>query len=435
MDNSPKFQWGRYLIADEMGLGKSYESLLWVCKHEEFPCVIVCPATLKYNWQDEIRTHFGVRALVLEGRDTSKQEQFLASHRFIILNFQILEAWLKPLRRLRPATLILDECQQICNRSTQSYANFMKLSRRCKNFIALSGTPLLNAPAELWPVLNILRPDKWPGFWTFAIKHCDPRRNRATGRMEFKGARKLDVLFKKMRKYVMIRRRKTDVLDLPPKIRHVIPLPLEANSEYKKAELNFAGWLKQNKGIWAVVQGKQAMNNRKLMVWRQLVIKAKMKSVIKWVENWLAENDEKLVIMFCHTEPIEIMMRKFKDIAVRVDGNTPTGRVRQDLVKKFQRDEKCRLFVGNMAAAGVGLTLTAAANLAFAEFPWTPAVIKQVEDRCHRISQERQVNIYYLVAHKTVEQKVAKKIASKDSVLNEVLDGGENEQWNVDEMM
>lgn len=117
---------GDALLADEMGLGKSFTSLLWAVENEQWPVVIVCPAALKYNWQNEIRQHFGARSLVLEGRNTSEQKHLIPNYKFIILNFQILEAWLPILRKLRPTTLILDECQSIANRKSQAYHNFGK---------------------------------------------------------------------------------------------------------------------------------------------------------------------------------------------------------------------------------------------------------------------------------------------------------------------
>jgi SWI/SNF-related matrix-associated actin-dependent regulator 1 of chromatin subfamily A len=423
---------GDALIGDEMGLGKTFTSLLWAVENEEWPVVIVCPAHLKYNWQEEIKLHFGARSLVLEGRNTSVQKHFIPNYKFVIINFQILEAWLPILRKLRPRTLILDECQSISNRESQSYHNFCRLRSRAANFLALSGTPLLNRAAEMWAVLNLLRPDVWPSFFTYAVKHCEPKRER--GKMTYRGSRNLDQLHQEMKKYCMIRRLKSDVLDLPPKVRHVVPLPMTANSDYREAEVNFKRWIEKHKGKSSLVKAVKSLSLAKMSHYRQLCIEAKMPSVIKWVENFLSETDEKLILMFTHTAPIEQMMLKFKKIAVRVDGKI-TGRLRQAAVKEFQNSETCRLFVGNTKAAGSGLTLTAAHHLAFCEFPWTPGETKQVEDRAHRISQTETTFIYYLVANGSVEEKMAKTIAKKDDILNKVLDDGRNEQWKVDELI
>ena len=423
---------GDALLADEMGLGKSLTSLAWSVKYKQFPILILCPAALKYNWQEEIRHHFGERSLVLEGRTIDVQEQYAKKANFIILNFQILAAWLLVLKKIKPTTLILDECQSISNRESQSYQNFTSLRESCHNLIALSGTPLTNRPSELWPILNALRPDIWPSFFTYAVEHCEPRRER--GRMVYKGARNLPHLHRKAKKYCMIRRLKTDVLNLPPKVRSVVPLPISSSSEYRNAETDFKKWLTQNKGISALIKSKKAYQLSKMMQYRQLVIEAKMNSIIKWVENFLEETDEKLVLMFCHTDPIVKMMKHFKKVAVRVDGHV-TGMKRHAAVREFQVDGRCRLFIGNVKAAGVGLTLTAANHLAYCELPWTPGDVKQGEDRIHRISQTDTCFIYYLVANGSIEEQVAKMIAKKDDILNTVLDKGRNEKWEVSDLL
>lgn len=423
---------GDVLLGDEMGLGKSLTSLAWSVQYKQLPAVIICPASLKYNWQEEIRHHFGARSLVLEGRNTSIQKHFLHKHNFIILNFQILEAWLPLLCKMRPTTLILDECQAISNRESQQYHNFCRLRSRCHNFLALSGTPLTNRLAELWPVLNLLRPDIWPSFFTYAVEHCEPKRER--GRMTYRGSRNADKLHKKAKKYCMIRRLKKDVLDLPPKIRQVVPLPIEANSEYREAEKDFRKWMEKAKGKSSLLRAVKGLSVVKTNHYRQLCMKAKMGSVMKWVENFLAESDEKLVLLFTHTEPINQMMEKYKKIAVRVDGKI-TGQLRQAAVKEFQNLKGRRLFIGNVLAAGVGVTLTAAHHLAYCEFPWTPGATKQGEDRVYRIGQTETTFIYYLVAQGSVEEKMAKIIAKKDDILNQVLDNGKNEKWEVEELI
>lgn len=129
------------------------------------------------------------------------------------------------------------------------------------------------------------------------------------------------------------------------------------------------------------------------------------------------------------------MMKRFGKIAVRVDGKVTDKKLRSLSVRRFQKDPSCRLFVGNSRAAGVGLTLTKARTLLLAEIGWTPGEIRQVEDRVHRISQEEAVRIIYLVAKGSVEEKVAKIVATKDNVLNKVLDGGKQDRWQVHRLL
>lgn len=252
--------------------------------------------------------------------------------------------------------------------------------------------------------------------------------------MEYNGSRNLDKLHKKAKKYCMIRRLKKDVLNLPPKVREVVPLPISAGSEYTNAERDFKKWYRKNKGLSAFVKASKSLSIVKTNHYRQLCVEAKMDSILKWVENFLNESDEKLVLMFSHTEPIHQVMKKFGKIAVKINGEI-TGVKRQAAVDKFKKDAKCRLAVCNTVAAGVGLTLTVAHHLAFCEFPWTPGAVKQAEDRIHRMTQTSTSFIYYLVARGSVEEKIAKLIAKKDDTLNAILDDGKNDRWQVDKLM
>ena len=115
-------------------------------------------------------------------------------------------------------------------------------------------------------------------------------------------------------------------------------------------------------------------------------------------------------------------MKEFKDIAAKVDGSV-TGVNRDKAVQAFQNDDKIRLFIGNINAAGVGLTLTAASNVVFIELPWSPAILEQAEDRCHRIWQKDTVNIYDLLGVDTIEEKIAKMLDNKRKILDTVLNG------------
>ena len=131
-----------------------------------------------------------------------------------------------------------------------------------------------------------------------------------------------------------------------------------------------------------------------------------------------------------HKFVIDALMQEFAGIAVKVDGSV-TGINRQKAVDEFQTNKDVKLFIGNIKAAGVGITLTAASNVAFIELPWTPGDVVQAEDRIHRIGQKASVTIHYLLANDTIEDKIAKLIDSKRKVLDAVLDGKVTEQTSL----
>ena len=150
-----------------------------------------------------------------------------------------------------------------------------------------------------------------------------------------------------------------------------------------------------------------------------------MSSVMDWIHEFL-ETDNKLVVFAIHKFVIDLLMERFGNVAVKIDGSVKM-KDRDAAVQSFQNDDSCRLFVGNIKAAGLGLTLTAASNVAIIEYPWTPGDLVQAEDRCHRIGQKNSVNVHYLLANNTIENTLAAILDSKRKVLDKVLDGVETE--------
>ena len=136
---------GSALIADEQGLGKTYEALLSAFIWGRDPVIVVCPASLKWTWAKEAWNHLGIRGLILNGRKPDNRTK-LAGNDIVILNYQILEAWMPYLKKMKAGTLIVDECQAIKNRTTKSYKNTKELIKHVDHFLALSGTPLTNRP-------------------------------------------------------------------------------------------------------------------------------------------------------------------------------------------------------------------------------------------------------------------------------------------------
>ena len=144
-----------------------------------------------------------------------------------------------------------------------------------------------------------------------------------------------------------------------------------------------------------------------------------MKQALAWIENFL-ESGEKLVVFATHKATIHALEREYGTMAVKIDGSVPSEK-RQAAVDAFQNDPEVRLFIGNIKAAGVGITLTAASNVVFLEIPWAPAELEQASDRCHRIGQKNAVNIYYLLASKTVDAAMGALLVDKKKVINDIM--------------
>jgi SWI/SNF-related matrix-associated actin-dependent regulator 1 of chromatin subfamily A len=152
-----------------------------------------------------------------------------------------------------------------------------------------------------------------------------------------------------------------------------------------------------------------------------LAAAGKMKAVVNWVEDFI-ENAQKIILFATHKTIINQLMERFGKIAVKIDGSVPTNK-RQEVVDKFQTNKKIKIFVGNIDAAGVGLTLTASSNVAFLEYPWTPGKLNQAIDRAHRISQKNTVNVHYLVAERTIDEDIISVLDKKAKIINGIIDG------------
>lgn len=412
---------GRALLSHQMGLGKTVITLGYMRRNPDAaPTVVVCPASVKYAWEYEA-ARFGIRADIANGQTPpAENSQVRRPSRLLIINYDILRFWVDRIQQLKPKLLVTDECQLLANRETKRTQAAVELARSIPYMLALSGTPLTNRPAELWPTLNMLRPDLYPSFWTFGCRHCRPRLFR--GRWIYPGAEKLKELHKNLADTLMIRRLKADVLtDLPDKMRSVIPVQISDWREYIKARDNFIEWLRSTRGD-RVAAASRAESMVKIGYLLRLTAKLKLRSVVEWVNNFLQETDEKLILFGVHRKMLRALKRRCNAKSVTVDGSV-TGRKRAAAVAQFQGDKQTRLFIGNLEAAGIGLTLTAASTVGFTELGWKPATHTQAEDRPHRIGQTKTVWIHYLVAAGTIEEDKCRILQEKQKVIAATLDG------------
>jgi len=276
----------------------------------------------------------------------------------------------------------------------------------------------------MYNVINIINPSLFPNRFAYAKQYCDAKHNGYG--WDFNGASNTAELHQKLTSSIMLRRKKIDVLkELPAKQYSLIPFTIDNMKDYKFAEDDFLTYVKETKGTQAALRASSAEVLASIEALKQLAVAGKMNGVINWVRDFL-ESGEKLVIMATHKIVIDTLMQEFKDIAVKVDGST-TQQARHSAVQLFQDNDKIRLFVGNIKAAGVGLTLTAASSVAILEFPWTPGDLHQAIDRVHRIGQVNAVNVYYLVARDTIDEKIAKMLDKKVKIIDTIMDGGHTE--------
>jgi SWI/SNF-related matrix-associated actin-dependent regulator 1 of chromatin subfamily A len=373
---------------------------------------------------------------VLEGRKVPKRKSLIQHRPIIIINYEILGAWLKYLLELDPQAVVIDEAHYIKNRTSLRYKTVKLLCENVPHIVAISGTPLVNRSVELWPVLNLLRPDVFDSFpdycWEYSVPEYTP------WGWQYTKSKNRKRLHRKLYELCMIRRLKKDVYkELPEKVRNIVPVEIDNRGEYEFASKDFLLWLERTKSKSAAKKAKKAKALVMMNYLLRLAAKGKVKQICDWIDNFLEASDEKLVVFTGYRPMINTLMKRYKSLGVVVDGRI-TGKKRLAACDRFQNDPECRLFFGNYQAAGVGLTLTASFTVLFTDEPWTPGELLQAEDRVHRIGQKRTTMFYYMVARSTIEEHRLDLLQSKQTDVSAVLDGtpsSESELSVFDELL
>lgn len=410
-------------LADEMGLGKTAQAIhvaLNLYEGCEFPAVlIVCPASLRLNWEKEIKlwTNGSVTSNVIQSKkDVTK----IRTGRVIIISYDLAHKaeFLEQLRKRHFDMLICDEAHYLKTRqSRRTTACLSFLWEQATYRLCLSGTPFPNSIMDGYPVFHKMAPEAFPDYYKYGFKYTKPERNWYTGHWEFKGGKNLPELKKILRRSFLIRRTKRDVLtELPPKIYSHIPLAVKGVGT--KFELSEAERLAITE---AIISGEKALSVAESHVTeRRALGLLKCASVVEHV-RMLAEERNKIVLFAYHREVIEALAKALESCGVVVVyGKTPEVR-RAQYIESFQSDPRIRIFIGQIAAAGVGITLTAASLCVFAELSWIPAEMSQAIDRLHRIGQKSVVEVQYLLASKTMDEAVIHALHDKIQSISEVL--------------
>lgn len=406
----------RTLLADEMGLGKTAQVIYSLeADPQRYPALIIVPASLKLNWAREFQQWTGREVVVINGKTPVAINQVPVT----VINYDILEAHLPALKACAFKTVIIEESHNCKNAKAKRTKAVQAVCKGVDNIVAISGTPIVNRPSEFFTVLNIIDRFQFPDFWHFGKKYCGARHNGFG--WDFSGSSNTEELHALLTEKYMIRRKKEDVLqDLPAKTRAVVPLMMDREDEYQQARRELIDALSgEHRDLAIVLIGKL----------RQLAAHAKLGEALDWITNFL-DSGEKLVVFAVHHAIIDKLMAAFPRAAVKLDGRD-SQEDRQAAVDRFQTDNTCRLFVGNIKAAGVGITLTAASNVAFLELPWSPGDLEQAIDRCHRIGQRDAVTAWFLVAAGTIEEEIAALLDSKRKQLDSVLDGRETDETTL----
>lgn len=284
--------------------------------------------------------------------------------------------------------------------------------------ILLTGTPVINTPVDLASQLAIINQiDKFGGYSHF-VKYYDT-----------KDESKLEELKHLLFSTCYYRREKSEVTDLPEKTRQVILCDLTNQEEYDAAERDLAEYLREykNESEHDIKRKMRSAAMVRIGILKSISAKGKIEAVTEFIKDTLA-NGEKLIVFGHLREVLGELKHRFPG-SVSVTGKDSTAD-RQDNVDKFQKDDKTRLIFCSIAAAGVGITLTASSTVAFIEMGWHPAIMDQAEDRAHRIGQKNAVSCPYFIGKGTIDNWVYRVIEEKRQVANTVY--GTDEEMEVE---
>lgn len=429
-ENAVKFllKKDRSILSDDMGLGKTKSAIAAALLSGVEKILVICPANAKINWFREITEYID------EEYVTIVKSGFWQPKFFTIINYDILNKFHEiedKRKKTEPKSyineekfdlLICDEAHMIKNKGSIRGKVVAQLSENIEKIWLLTGTPIANRPMDYYNLLKVCKIPVADNFQHFAYRYCAAKsfnKKLKSGKVKriwlTDGASNLEELHQKTKNYIL-RRKKEDHLDLPPKIVSPFYLELENRKGYKEAFDDYLFWLE--------VEGKKLGAGRQMVemgVLRKFISKEKIPMTVDMVHNFLEQSDDKKIIVFTvFTDSLKEIKKEFGELAVCHNGEM-SDKEKQKSIDQFQTNPKVRVFIGNIISAGSAITLTAADTTVFHDLDFVPANHQQAEDRNYRIGQDKTVNIYYPIFNDTIEERIYETLQKKKEIISTVM--------------
>ena len=418
----------RFILADDMGLGKTTATIIAALETGSKKILIICPASLKINWQREIENYTDRPVYIAEGKKFSTESDFVIVNYDILKNFHSMEKkGTSLLNQSEFELVILDEAHMISNPQAQRTKIINHFVKDIKRVWLLTGTPMTSRPMNYYNLLNIIESPVAQNWMAYAIRYCQGYQFMAGSRKVWNvtGASNLEELRDRTSKQIL-RRLKEDVLDLPDKIISPVYLRLKSK-EYEELMGEYYDWFDNKKDE----SSSLTVQFSKLMKVRKVIANEKTKQTIEFAEN-IIEQGKKVIIFTNFTDTLQTIYQHFGKQAVYLDGSCSKPH-RQNAVDEFQENDKIKVFVGNLKAAGVGLTLTAAEVVIMNDLSFVPAEHAQAEDRAYRYGQKSNVLVYYPLYENTIEGAVYDILNRKKEIIRTVM--GDQQPENVGDVV
>jgi len=427
------YKFKRIINADDMGLGKTLEAICAAEMTKQDSILIVCPNSLKFTWEEEIKKWTNTPVTVIHGSSKAKKQKIINSYNggYLIINYESFKLF-PVLWECYWDVAILDEAHNIKNRNAQHTKACKKIQ---SNWLwLLTGTPMENRPSELWSLLNILYPDSFGSFWRFVDQFCVVDEIEDGDRtIRIPGCASFPKELHELVSPIMIRREKNEVIkELPDKLYQTILVELDdADMKVYKSIV---------KEMMAVVNDeviatptiitqytrlKQVCISRELLSTnRENVKSAKLTALSDIVTS--AIEGHKVVVFTTQLEALKLakdnLLRRHGITSLEISGRV-TDQDRQQNIKLFTNDPKYNVMLITIQAGGTGLTLTAADICIFLDKHPNPMKNLQAEDRLYRIGQKNNVNIYSIIAKGTIEEYIENMLRKKEQQFDHIIGG------------
>lgn len=423
----------KFILADDMGVGKTTSAVIASLESEAKKILIVCPASLKINWDREIKNYSDERTLIVEGRKWGSTFKFYIINYDIIKNYHTTEESeeseaYKLIVNEGFDLAIVDEAHYISNVGANRTKLMNDILKQIPKVWLLTGTPMTSRPINYFNLLNIIDSPLASNWQTYVRRYCKGYQFKVGERKIWNtsGASNLDEL-RERTKAVVLRRMKTDILDLPEKI--ITPIFLELTSTFYNEEIeDFMRITKENKE-----QESISVTINRLMKIRQVISYEKIPITCELIDKCI-DAGKKVIVFTNFTMTLDMLHDKYKKCSVVLDGRM-SDKKRQESVDAFQNNDKIRVFIGNIKAAGVGITLTSAEVVIMNDLSFVPSDHSQAEDRAYRFGQKNSVLVYYPVFENTIEQIVYNILQKKKNIIDQVMGDGEYSESFTKELL
>jgi SWI/SNF-related matrix-associated actin-dependent regulator 1 of chromatin subfamily A len=413
----------KFILADDMGLGKTTSAVIASLETGAKKVLIVCPASLKINWDREIKNYTDRKVLIVEGR------KWGSTFDYYIINYDIIKNYhstdnsedsddYKLLVNAGFEFAIVDEAHYISNNTAQRTRLLNDVLEKIPRVWLLTGTPMTSRPINYFNLLKIVDSPLTLNWQSYVRRYCAGYQFRVGNRKVWNtsGASNLDEL-REQTKNLILRRMKTDILDLPEKM--ISPLFLELTSKMYDEELeDFMRITNDNKEKETI-----SVTLNRLMKIRQLISFEKIPYTCEIIDKCI-EQGKKVIVFTNFTMTLDMIHEKYKKNSVVLDGRMSKEK-RQDSVDKFQTQDKIKVFISNIVAGGVGITLTAAEVVIMNDLSFVPAHHSQAEDRAYRYGQKNSVLVYYPIFENTIEKIIYNILQKKKGIIDQVMGDGE----------